>query len=120
MAMTNRDRVNRALELLYEGLHPYVVREMKAVYKTNWISAAQHALNTTLEIRPDGEPHLDTASLLRLIFDDWHNVFKKKLGHTERSIVSACSPVGRGRVPGGHHMASAPRRPSCSTTSMSE
>ncbi|CAN5820249.1 Swt1 family HEPN domain-containing protein [soil metagenome] len=88
MAITNRDRVNSTLELLYQGLLPYVVREMKAEYKGNWISASESALKSTLDINPDGEPHIDTSNLLRLMFSDWNQVFGKKLGHTERSIVS--------------------------------
>jgi hypothetical protein len=33
MAITNSERVGKALELLKDGLRPYVERELKATYK---------------------------------------------------------------------------------------
>jgi len=36
MAQGNHERVGRALELLNEGLKPYVERELKAAFKTDW------------------------------------------------------------------------------------
>lgn len=88
MALTNRDRVNAGLELLYEGLYPYVVREMKATYKAGWTAAAESTLREQLRYSSGGDPHIDTSQLLRLMFDQWRDVFGTKLGHTERSIVS--------------------------------
>ena len=36
MAITNRERVGKALDLLNEGLLPFVERELKAVYADRW------------------------------------------------------------------------------------
>ena len=45
MALTNRQRVEQALELLRTGLLPYVEREMKSVYgAAKWETQALAAL----------------------------------------------------------------------------
>src|SRR5262249_23949822 len=36
----------------------------------------------------DDTPYLDVAALLRLMWDQWNDVFRKTLGHAERSLVS--------------------------------
>ena len=36
MAITNHERVGKALELLKAGLRPYVEREMRARYGGSW------------------------------------------------------------------------------------
>ena len=38
MAITNHERVGKALGLLKEGLRPFVERELKAVYRQAWSS----------------------------------------------------------------------------------
>ena len=39
MAITNRDRVGKALEVLGDGLAPFVERELKSALSTNWQEA---------------------------------------------------------------------------------
>ena len=41
MAITNSERVGKALELLKDGLRPYVERELKATYKDRWVETAR-------------------------------------------------------------------------------
>ena len=41
MAITNSERVGKALDLLKEGLRPYVERELKATYKDRWLETAR-------------------------------------------------------------------------------
>ena len=41
MAITNSERVGKALELLKDGLRPYVERELKATYKDRWVETAK-------------------------------------------------------------------------------
>ena len=36
MATTNRDRITRGLDLLRDGLKPFVERELKAKHTNNW------------------------------------------------------------------------------------
>ena len=38
MAMSNRERVGKSLELLADGLRPFVERELKSRLKENWQS----------------------------------------------------------------------------------
>jgi hypothetical protein len=42
MTITNKERVGRALDLLKEGLYPFVEREMRSVYNEHW---ENHALS---------------------------------------------------------------------------
>jgi hypothetical protein len=43
MATTNYDRVGKALDLLREGLRPYIERELRAQDGTLWITRAAEA-----------------------------------------------------------------------------
>ena len=43
MAMTNHERVGRALDLLREGLAPFVERELSARYGKYWITESTPA-----------------------------------------------------------------------------
>jgi len=66
MATTNRERVGAAMDLLQSGIRPYIVREMKAVYKGAWLQEMGYALNTTFA--SEETLHLDTQALLKLIW----------------------------------------------------
>ena len=44
MAISNYDRVGKALELLKSGLQPYVEREMKAQHEQLWLQQARAAV----------------------------------------------------------------------------
>lgn len=85
MAVTNRQRVDQALELLNRGLLPYVEREMKSVYgAAKWEKQAILALGDRPLLKPG---NWDTPALLSVMIGEWQNVFKRGLGQTERSIV---------------------------------
>jgi len=86
MALSNRDRVGKALELLNEGLKAFIMREMKAGYGNSWESKARESISA-LAGQTD-EIHYDTQALLSIMSDNWMVVFRKTLGHSERSIVS--------------------------------
>ena len=49
MAVTNHERVGKALALLNQGLHPFIEREMKAVYKDRWLDEAVQTATTAFE-----------------------------------------------------------------------
>lgn len=88
MAITNQERVGKALELLKDGLGPFVEREFKAVYGEKAQAEAERyasddRLNTA---RPISQ--WDVAALFKLMWDSWHDIFRKTLGHTDRSLVS--------------------------------
>ena len=90
MAITNHERVGKALELLKAGLCPFVERELKAQHKQDWFDQVKAAVGSSQEklFRDEAEPPWDTASLLTVMWNQWHLVFRKILGHAERSLVS--------------------------------
>jgi predicted AAA+ superfamily ATPase len=89
MALSNHERVGKALDLLHEGLRPFVARELEAKHGKYWVTTVTAGWPRDLEWRDgDDAPNLDAALLLRLMWEQWNLVFSRTLGHTERSIVS--------------------------------
>lgn len=89
MAITNHERVGKALELLKTGLGPFVGREIKAAISANSISMDKvrgFAEDPILGKKPIEE--WDAAGLLKLMWETWNDVFRKTLGFSERSLVS--------------------------------
>src|SRR5262245_52025419 len=82
MAATNHERVGKALDLLNQGLQPFVERELRAVYKDRWEEMAKGGLRDGLV-----SGHWDTQALLTVIENEWHNVFSRKLGRAERTLA---------------------------------
>ncbi|MGA2699955.1 MAG: Swt1 family HEPN domain-containing protein [Isosphaeraceae bacterium] len=88
MAITNHDRVGKAMELLKGGLGPFVEREFKSTYKDRAAAELQRFLG---EDRPSAKrtvTALDVAALLKIMWDSWNDVFRLTLGPAERSLVS--------------------------------
>lgn len=88
MALTNHDRVGKAMELLKQGLAPFVERELRSVYT---VKAQAEALRLMGEDRLLGKKPLtewDTAALLKLMWEAWNEVFRRTLGPAERSLIS--------------------------------
>ena len=89
MAITNQERVGKALELLKDGLGPFVEREVQDKIKARGVH-----MDTIRRFVDD--PHLtdkpidqwDVAALLKLMWETWNDVFRTVLGHAERSLVS--------------------------------
>jgi predicted AAA+ superfamily ATPase len=88
MAMTNRDRVGKALELLREGLAPYVEREMRSFFGPKAEAEVARLLGD--DRLSAGKPlsQFDVAALLKVMWESWNDVFRKTLGFAERSLVS--------------------------------
>ena len=94
MAMTNHERTGKALELLREGLKPFVVRELQAKYGKYWITSVTSGWPHDLDWREGtDEPNLDAAVLLRMLWEQWNDVFRRTLGFAERSLVSELREV---------------------------
>ncbi|NQT12276.1 MAG: AAA+ family ATPase, partial [Planctomycetes bacterium] len=88
MAITNHERVGKALDLLKSGLGPFVQREVTSIYKDRAATEiAQFIGEDRLHAKKPIEKW-DAAVLLRLMWESWNNVFRLTLGHTERSLVS--------------------------------
>ena len=89
MAITNQERVGKALELLKAGLGPFVERELQDKIKARVVH-----MDTIRRFADD--PHLtdkpvdqwDVAALLKLMWETWNDVFRTVLGRAERSLVN--------------------------------
>ena len=88
MAITNHERVGKALELLRAGLAPFVEREFNSVYQDQAAAAALGFLGEDRLLAQKAIRDWDAAALLKLMWDAWHEVFKRTLGFAERSLVS--------------------------------
>ena len=89
MAVSNRDRVGRALDLLKEGLRPFVEREFEAKYGQGWPAEAMQVLRLDREWQSRGSTtNLDVAALFNLMWNRWDEVFVRTLGKTERNLVA--------------------------------
>src|SRR5260370_15120243 len=88
MAQSNHERVGKALELLNSGLKPVVEREMLAKYGPRWQYEAVKSLREQHLSGNEEDVHLDTQGLVLILWDQWHLVFSRVLGHAERSLVS--------------------------------
>ena len=96
MALSNRERVGKALELLRAGLLPFIEREMKAVHGATWETVARGNAPESKgseKARKAGTVSWDTQALLAVVWDHWNAVFTKKLGRTDRSIVQELRDV---------------------------
>jgi predicted AAA+ superfamily ATPase len=87
MAITNHERVGKALDRLKVGLWPFVEREMKAQFGEKWSVEIQDVLRDT---RLGSKDNLskDVAVQLVLLDRKWGEVFRKILGRAERSLVN--------------------------------
>lgn len=95
MAITNNERVGKALELLRDGLAPFIERELRNRYSGAALERAQqHVQADRLNVdRPLAE--WDAAPLLALMWDAWNDVFRDVLGPAERSFVGELRGVRR-------------------------
>ncbi|MBI4332978.1 MAG: ATP-binding protein [Chloroflexi bacterium] len=88
MAITNYERIGKALELLKAGLYPYIEREFAGRYQDR---AAARALEFLGDDRLNSKKPIsewDASALLKIMWDSWNEVFRQTLGFSERSLVS--------------------------------
>ena len=95
MAKSNRDRVSDILYALKEGLGVFILREFKMVYKAQgYLREVEETLRSVAYDPPymvneanalDG---IDAHGWLKLMWAKWNDVFKTKLGQSERNYVS--------------------------------
>ena len=88
MAISNHERVGKALELLKAGLGPFVEREITNVFQEKARSQAALFLGEDRLLEKTPIAQWDASALLKLMWDAWNEVFRHTLGHAERSIVS--------------------------------
>jgi predicted AAA+ superfamily ATPase len=88
MAITNHERVGKALELLKSGLGPFVEREFKAAYGDRATEEASRFMGDDRLNAKRPAADWDVAALLKLMWESWNDVFRKTLGPAERSLLS--------------------------------
>ena len=90
MAISNHERVGKALDLVKDGLIPFVERELKAQDAQRWLDIARQSVSETQErlFKEGAAPQWDVASLLAVLWNQWNVIFKKTLGQAERTLVS--------------------------------
>lgn len=87
---TFQDNVTTALDTLTNGLRPFVLHQLRAVYGDDWISQARNSFNSDrshTDLSEDIE-NWDAHALLTVMWDQWNAVFRRKLNLFERSLVA--------------------------------
>src|SRR5574341_1894525 len=96
MALSNRDRVDRIMLTLRDGLAPFIVREYRMVYKKRAVNEVEAVVQTPSRPPLPSEAWTDEQSLiddldiqdcLNLLLRKWQDVFQAKLGHDGRSYT---------------------------------
>jgi hypothetical protein len=89
MALTNHERVGKAMDYLRSGLAPFAEREAVARL------GAENAKRTIEEfaevdrmLAGKGMGKWDAAALINFMWTRWNDVFARTLGNAERSLVS--------------------------------
>ncbi|MGE0441432.1 MAG: Swt1 family HEPN domain-containing protein [Gemmatimonadales bacterium] len=88
MATTNRDRVGKALELLRDGLKPFVERELRAKHGDRWNNEVRAALSDRRLGGSKADNLNDIAVLLVVMDKTWGIVFSAILGRADRNLVN--------------------------------
>ena len=88
MAISNYERVTKALELLRGGLGPYVERELanKATVPAEKLGEQllyNDPINSKKPLR-----EWDVSALLKVMWDTWNDVFRATLGYSDRNLIS--------------------------------
>ena len=88
MAISNHERVGKALELLKAGLGPFVEREVQAAIRAQRVDAST-LLRFVEDARIGDRPvtEWDVAALLKLMWETWNDVFRSILGPAERGFA---------------------------------
>jgi len=90
VSASNHERVTIALQLLTDGLSPFVEDRLRAVHRDRWQQAAQASFrDDRARTASDGQGIAwDAHALLTVMWDQWNACFRNDLGHAERSLVS--------------------------------
>ena len=93
MAITNHERVGKAMDLLKAGLAPFVEREFKNLYAGRALAEARRYQGEDRLLANKKLAEWDATALLKLMCEAWNDVFRRTLGHAERSLVSELRDV---------------------------
>ncbi|PIE22549.1 MAG: AAA+ family ATPase [Planctomycetota bacterium] len=93
MAISNQERVGKALEKLKQGLAPFVDREFSSLYQEKALEEANQYIRDPRQKLEQPFAEWDAAALLKLVWDAWNSVFRQVLGQAERTLVSELREV---------------------------
>ncbi|HXH11272.1 MAG TPA: Swt1 family HEPN domain-containing protein [Alphaproteobacteria bacterium] len=88
MAVTNHERVGKAMELLRAGLGPFVERELQSQYRGQAKAEALRLAGDDRNVAGKLIREWDVAALLKAMWAGWDEVFRRTLGQAERSLVA--------------------------------
>jgi predicted AAA+ superfamily ATPase len=94
MALTNQERVGKAMELLRAGLAPFVEREVHSAVTAGTVrmdAVRRFADDPMLGNKPIAQ--WDVAGVLKLMWETWNDVFGRTLGRAERNLVAELRDV---------------------------
>lgn len=87
MAITNKERVGRVLDLVTEGLGPWMFILLETKYGTDWATQVVRSAGATSR---DTTPNATDPAYLFWVFDkQWHVLFKDHLSFEDKRAVSA-------------------------------
>lgn len=87
MAITNQERIGKAMELLRAGFAPFAEREFANLHLAKAADEARRYLNDDRTVAKKPIADWDVAALLKLLWEAWNEVFARTLGRAERSLV---------------------------------
>ncbi len=89
MAMTNSERIAKALGLLRDGIRPKCEEVWKSFYGPGWLQAVNHQLHT-----PERKPNPgDVAFLFKGMKATWKDTYGRMLSNSVRALVFELSDV---------------------------
>lgn len=91
-----RQIVFQSLEIMREGLLPYVTAAARVAFGSDWQREVAAAFNYW-RTGSDGHLHFDTQKLLQVMDRFWNNLFRSTLDRSHRSIVNELIDI-RNRV----------------------
>jgi hypothetical protein len=84
VAVTNSERVGKALQLLSHGLAPFVERLCQGRYGADWFRTVVPGGSGGARTYSPDDVHIQ----LQVIWDQWNEIFRSVLGKAERNYVS--------------------------------
>lgn len=84
---TNHERIAIAFDLLVLGVQPFVEEQLKETFGDRWMDAARTSFR---DRNGNGNAALrwDAHSVMTVMWDQWNAVFRRRLSHGDRSLVS--------------------------------
>jgi predicted AAA+ superfamily ATPase len=86
MALSNHERVQKVMDVLRDGLRPFLEREMKSALGPEWLDTLVDPRGNG-RVRVAAEAPTDVQMILKTIAEHWTDVFGRVLGRSDRSLV---------------------------------